>query len=45
MTIMSSQPPLKVLLLAGGVGGAKAAEGLVHAQTDHEISVLGKYCR
>ena len=35
---MSSQQALKVLLLAGGVGGAKAAEGLVHGDHGHEVS-------
>ncbi len=38
---MTCQKPLKILLLAGGVGGAKAAEGLVKAETDHDISILG----
>lgn len=41
MSMITKQKPLKILLLAGGVGGAKAAEGLVNAKTGHEISVLG----
>ena len=32
---------LNILLLAGGVGGAKAAEGLVQGQADHKVSILG----
>lgn len=31
----------KVLLLAGGVGGAKAAEGLAQLQGDYDFSILG----
>lgn len=33
--------PLSVLLLAGGVGGAKMAEGLLYSQLRHEFSILG----
>jgi len=38
---MTYQKPLKILLLAGGVGGAKAAEGLVNFESDHDVSILG----
>ena len=41
MSSINKQKPLKILLLAGGVGGAKAAEGLVNAEMGHEISILG----
>lgn len=33
-----------ILLLAGGVGGAKMAEGLLHSQYSNSLSILGNIC-
>ena len=33
-----------ILLLAGGVGGAKMAEGLLHSQYSNRFSILGNIC-
>lgn len=35
---------LSVLLLAGGVGGAKMAEGLLHSKHSESLSILGNIC-
>ena len=41
METLFETKPLNILLLAGGVGGAKAAEGLVEGLPHHNVSILG----
>ncbi|WP_041737126.1 2-phospho-L-lactate transferase [Colwellia psychrerythraea] len=36
-----SHSTMKILLLSGGVGGAKMAEGLYHSEYGNELSVIG----